>query len=171
MEDLQIPHGRVVDFKNTVIIMTSNIGARNIVSNKMIGFNGDESLGKNYESIKSNVMSELKKAFRPEFLNRVDEIIVFKQLSEEEIEKIVELMLKASVEQLREREIDVSFSKELKKHIAKVGFDPAYGARPLRRAIQNLIEDKLAEDILDGKVQEGDKIKLTYQNAKIEVTK
>ena len=163
--------GRTVDFKNTVIIMTSNIGARNIVSNKTIGFNGDDSVNKNYESIKSNVMSELKKAFRPEFLNRVDEIIVFKQLSEEEIENIVEIMLKDSVGRLKDRDIEVTVTKELKKHIAKIGFDPAYGARPLRRAIQNLVEDKLTDEILEGNVKEGDKIKLTYDKDSVTIIK
>ncbi len=163
--------GRMVDFKNTVIIMTSNIGARSIVSNKTIGFNGDESTSKNYESIKSNVMSELKKAFRPEFLNRVDEIIVFKQLSENEIEKIVDLMIKASVNRLKEKEIEVTITKDLKKHIAKIGFDPAYGARPLRRAIQNLIEDTLAEEILDGNIKGKNQIKLDYKKEKVMVVK
>ena len=164
-------NGRVVDFKNTVIIMTSNIGARNIVQNKTIGFAGDESKTKNYENIKNNVMSELKKAFRPEFLNRVDEIIVFKQLGEAEIEKIVDLMIKQSVKRLKEKEIEVEITKELKKQIAKKGFDPAYGARPLRRAIQSMIEDTLAEQILEGNLQEGEKAKLTYKNGKVLVVK
>ena len=163
--------GRVVDFKNTVIIMTSNVGARSIVEQKSIGFNSEESKAKNYEQIKSNVMSELKKEFRPEFLNRIDEIIVFKQLEEKEIEQIVDLMIKSSIERLKDREITVEVTDELKKHIAKKGFDQAYGARPLRRAIQNLIEDKLAEEILDGNIKDGDKVTLTYEEDKVKVVK
>ena len=158
-----------MDFKNTVIIMTSNVGARSIVEQKTIGFNGEENKAKNYEQIKGNVMSELKKEFRPEFLNRIDEIIVFKQLDEEEIEKIVDLMIKSSIERLKDRDITVEIEESLKKHIAKKGFDPAYGARPLRRAIQNLIEDTLAEEILDGKVKDGDKIRLTYEDGTVGV--
>ena len=163
--------GRVVDFKNTVIIMTSNVGARSIVEQKSIGFNNEDNKAKNYEQIKSNVMSELKKEFRPEFLNRIDEIIVFKQLEETEIEEIVDLMIKSSIQRLEDREIIVEVTEELKKHIAKKGFDPAYGARPLRRAIQNLIEDKLAEEILDGNIKDGDKVKLTYEEDKVKVVK
>ena len=164
--------GRVVDFKNTVIIMTSNIGARNISDQKAIGFNGGEEnkTTKKYEEIKSSVMSELKKEFKPEFLNRVDEIIVFKQLTEEEIEKIADLMLETSVSRLNERNIKVKITKEMKKHIAKVGFDPVYGARPLKRAIQNLVEDKLAEEILDGNVKDGDTAKVDYKDDKVVVT-
>ena len=161
--------GRTVDFKNTVIIMTSNIGARSIVENKTIGFNGEESKKKNYDQIKENVMSELKKEFRPEFLNRIDEIIVFKPLDEKEIEKIVDLMLTASTKRLEDRDIEVSVTDELKKYIAKKGFDVTYGARPLRRAIQNLVEDKLAEEILDGKIKDGDKVKLTYQDGEVKI--
>ena len=163
--------GRTVDFKNTVIIMTSNIGARSIVENKKIGFNDvKETKNKNYEEIKDSVMSELKKEFRPEFLNRVDEIIVFKQLDEKEIGEIVELMLKASISRLKERDISVKVSEAMKKHISKKGFDPVYGARPLKRVIQSEIEDKLAEEILDGKIKDGDSVKIDYEDDKVVVT-
>ena len=162
--------GRVVDFKNTVIIMTSNIGARNISNQKSIGFNGEEGKGtKKYEEIKSNVMSELKKEFKPEFLNRVDEIIVFKQLTEEEISKIADLLLKTTVSRLTERNIKIKISSDMKKHIAKAGFDPVYGARPLKRAIQNLVEDKIAEEILMGNVKDGDVAKIDYKNEDVVV--
>ena len=150
--------GRTVDFKNTIIIMTSNIGARNIADNKKIGFYDSNDKQANYEDIKKNVMDELKKAFRPEFLNRLDEIIVFKQLGEKEIEKIVDLMLKDSVGRLSKRDIKVKVADSMKKYIAKKGFDPMYGARPLKRVIQTDVEDKLAEAILSGKVKEGDSI-------------
>ena len=161
--------GRMVDFKNTVIIMTSNVGARNITEQKTIGFNNTENKEKNYEQIKGDVMNELKKAFRPEFLNRIDEIIVFKPLDEMEIEKIVEIMIKSSTGRLAEREISIEVTENMKKHIAKKGFDPAYGARPLRRAIQSLIEDTLAEEILDGKVKNGDSVVIDFVDEKVVV--
>lgn len=159
--------GRMVDFKNTVIIMTSNVGARNITEQKTIGFNNAENKEKNYEQIKGDVMNELKKAFRPEFLNRIDEIIVFKPLDEMEIEKIVEIMIKSSTGRLAEREISIEVTENMKKHIVKKGFDPAYGARPLRRAIQSLIEDTLAEEILDGKVKNGDSVVMDFVDEKV----
>ena len=152
--------GRTVDFKNTVIIMTSNVGARNITEHKTIGFNGADDKKKNDDKIKSEVMSELKKEFRPEFLNRVDEIIVFKQLTEEEISQIVDIMIQNSLSRLSERNMKVTVEDNLKKNIAKKGYDPLYGARPLRRAIQNLVEDKLAEAILEGTVKEGARVKM-----------
>ena len=161
--------GRMVDFKNTVIIMTSNVGARNITEQKTIGFNNADNKEKNYEQIKGDVMNELKKAFRPEFLNRIDEIIVFKPLDEMEIEKIVEIMIKSSTGRLVEREIVIEVTENMKKHIAKKGFDPAYGARPLRRAIQSLIEDTLAEEILDGKVKNGDSVVIDFVDEKVVV--
>ncbi len=150
--------GRTVDFKNTVIIMTSNVGARNITERKSIGFNESDSKEKNYEQIKNEVMGELKKTFRPEFLNRVDETIVFKQLDQSEIEKIVEIMIKTSMKRLEDRGIKVSVTEKMKKNISKKGFDPMYGARPLRRAIQSMLEDKLAEGILDGKIKDNQNV-------------
>jgi ATP-dependent Clp protease ATP-binding subunit ClpC len=151
--------------------MTSNVGARSIVEQKSIGFSNNENKTKNYEQIKSNVMSELKKEFRPEFLNRIDEIIVFKQLEENEIEEIVDLMIKSSIQRLESRDIFVDVTEELKKHIAKKGFDPAYGARPLRRAIQTLIEDKLAEEILEGDFDKTKPIKISAKDEQIMVNK
>ena len=115
-------------------------------------------------------MTELKREFKPEFLNRIDEIIVFKQLTEEEIGKIADLMIEASTKRLSDRNITIKVTKEMKKHIAKVGFDPTYGARPLKRAIQTLIEDKIAEEILDGKVKDGDTAKIDYKDDKVVVT-
>ncbi|MBQ9267072.1 MAG: ATP-dependent Clp protease ATP-binding subunit [Clostridia bacterium] len=153
--------GRTVDFKNTIIIMTSNIGARNIADNKKIGFGDGDSKATNYGDIKKNVMDELKKAFRPEFLNRLDEIIVFKQLGEKEIEEIVDLMLKDSISRLKERDIKVKIAESMKKFISKKGFDPLYGARPLKRVIQTEIEDKLAEAILEGKIKDGDSVTIS----------
>ena len=115
-------------------------------------------------------MSEVKKEFKPEFLNRVDEIIVFKQLTEEEISQISDLLLKTTISRLTNRNIKIKLSSEMKKHIAKAGFDPIYGARPLKRAIQNLIEDKMAEEILEGNVKDGDIAKIDYKNNTVVVS-
>lgn len=159
--------GRVVDFKNTVIIMTSNIGARQISEKKEIGFAGKENEEKNYEKLKGQVISELKKEMKPEFLNRVDEIIVFKPLSKEEISQIVELMLQASCERLKDRNIKVKVSETLREEIRKKGFDPVYGARPIKRAIQNLVEDYLAEALLEKKVKNNTTVELDYEEEKV----
>lgn len=150
--------GRTVDFRNTVIIMTSNVGARMITEPKRLGFSAGDESAKNYEDMKSNVMGELKRTFRPEFLNRVDEIIVFHPLSEEDIKQIVSLMIDVLVKRLQQSAISIEVSDEAKVLLAKKGFDPVFGARPLRRSIQNMLEDKLAEEMLEGKVKTGDKV-------------
>ena len=160
-------NGRTVNFKNTVIIMTSNVGARNIVEKHSIGFASKEDSKQNYEKTKSLVMDELKKTFRPEFLNRLDEIIVFNKLGKEAIEKITTLMLEDVKARLKNKNIIVEFTYKLVEHISKVGFDQVYGARPLKRAIQNNIEDMLAEQILDGKINTGDSITVDVENEKI----
>lgn len=159
--------GRRVDFKNTVIIMTSNIGARKITdSAKSIGF-ADTGAEADYEKIKENVMSDLKKEFRPEFLNRIDEIIVFRKLNEEEIKKITEIMLSTVKKRMLSLDIGVSFDDRLISLIAKEGFDPSYGARPLRRAIQTKIEDFIAEKMLEGKIKRGESVTLSEENGSI----
>jgi ATP-dependent Clp protease ATP-binding subunit ClpC len=151
--------GRVVDFRNTVIIMTSNVGARLITERKRMGFApGDEDKEKSYEEMKNNVMTELKKTFRPEFLNRVDEIIVFHPLEEEHIKQIVGIMINKIAERLKQNGINMEVTDNAKVLIAKKGFDPVFGARPLRRAVQNMIEDRIAEEMLDGNVKAGDNI-------------
>ncbi len=162
-------NGRVVNFKNTVIIMTSNAGARNIVENHSIGFITKEASKKDYEKTKVEVMSELKKIFRPEFLNRLDDIIVFKKLTEESIRKITRLMLNEFIKRTKARNIDVEITDEVVNYLSKVGFDDTYGARPLRRAIQTNIEDNFAEAILDGKVKEYNKIKVELLDEKINI--
>ncbi len=145
--------GRKVDFKNTIIIMTSNLGAKQIAGQvKTIGFGEDTEKAKD-EKIRSAVMGELKKAFRPEFLGRIDEVIVFSQLSGEEIESIADRMIDTLRDRLKAMDIDIEFDNQVKKLVAKAGFDPVYGARPLRRALQNKIEDKLSEEILEGKIK------------------
>ena len=149
--------GRTVDFKNSVIIMTSNVGARLIAENKKLGFETgkEDEEKKQYEETKKQVMGELKKTFRPEFINRIDEIIVFHKLTEKEIDKIIELMLEETKKRLKAEGIEIAIDKSVKELIAKKGTDTTYGARPLRRAIQSFLEDKLAEEILDGNLKPG----------------
>lgn len=159
--------GRTVSFRNTVIIMTSNAGARNIVEHHSIGFASKEDSKKDYEKTKSEVMSELKKIFRPEFLNRLDDIIVFKKLSNESIEKITKLMLDEFIKRVEKKNIKVTISDDVIKYISKVGFDDTYGARPLRRAIQTNIEDKFAEEMLDLNIKENSSVKIELKDNKI----
>ncbi len=150
--------GRKVDFKNAIIIMTSNLGARDIAKKRTLGFTVSTGEGLAYEDLKDRVTGELKKLFRPEFLNRVDEVIVFHDLSSEEIEQIVDLMMDRLREQLLSQGIGLSLTEEARAFLAKVGFDPSLGARPLRRAIQRSVEDPLSEQILAGQWKSGDVI-------------
>jgi len=160
--------GRTVDFRNTVVIMTSNVGANLIKKNTTLGFTtGDTE--KKYQDMKDKVMDELKKSFRPEFLNRIDEVIVFHSLEQEHIEQIVTLMTDELRKRLREQDIDFQLSDEAKKVLAKEGFDPAYGARPLRRAIQRQIEDRLSEELLKGTISKGDTVKIDAEDDKLVV--
>lgn len=160
--------GRVVDFKNTVIIMTSNVGARDIVEPKKLGFGAqEENAARDYEDMKKNVMEALKKTFRPEFLNRVDEIIVFHPLSRDEIKQICGLMLNETAKRMEQNNINITFTDEVKDFLAEKGYDKTFGARPLKRTIQEHIEDKLAEAILDGKVKEGDSVSISYDGEKV----
>ncbi|MDO5044481.1 MAG: AAA family ATPase, partial [Coriobacteriia bacterium] len=148
--------GRKVDFRNTIIIMTSNIGAREISKSNPFGFTpAKDGSGLSDKEIKQSVMSEVKKVFRPEFLNRLDEIIVFKSLTEEEVAQIVELMIDDLRSRLYDRGMGITLTPEALKMIAKEGTDTVYGARPLRRAIQTLIEDPLSEEVLEGKWADG----------------
>lgn len=163
--------GRHINFKNTVIIMTSNIGASMIANQSKLGFSTaqDEKKDK-YEKLKDTVMEEMKKAFKPEFLNRIDDIIVFAHLAKEEIRQIVELMLKDLFKRLKERELLVEVTDEVKDFLAKDGYSEAYGARPLRRLIQKKIEDILAEEILTNKYSAGDTIVLQMNEEKDKIT-
>ncbi len=164
--------GRTVNFKNSVIIMTSNVGARLITDSKTLGFssnsdNNELDEQKKYEETKKEVLQELKKEFRPEFINRIDEIIVFHKLTDAEIESIIDIMLKEVIKRMEDNNIEIKIDKSVKDLIAKKGVDKAYGARPLRRTIQNVLEDKLAEEILDGKIKPGDKAKVSAKDDKI----
>ena len=165
--------GRTVNFKNTVIIMTSNLGARAITDKKFLGFTNNSAEDKNendkkeYENTRKEVMEILKKELRPEFINRIDEIIVFHKLNDTEIEQIIDIMLKDVVNRLKEQKYQIELEPEVKELIAKEGIDKNFGARPLRRTIQNLVEDKLAEEILDGKLSKGKISKFTVKDGKM----
>jgi ATP-dependent Clp protease ATP-binding subunit ClpC len=163
--------GRSVDFRNTIVIMTSNIGAATISRNTPLGFSVADETGLSYEDMKSRIMGELKKVFRPELLNRIDEVIVFHKLTKDEIKQIVDLLLVRLQKQLAEQHITLQLTDEAKDLLVEQGYDPAMGARPLRRAIQRLIEDPLADELLGGAMLEhgtmivdrdGDQMKLTF---------
>jgi len=158
--------GHTVDFRNTVLIMTSNLGAEQIRSGASMGFRSTEA-GMSYEEMKARVLSELKRHFRPEFLNRLDEVIVFHPLSKEEIKKIVGLMLEEERKLLKEKNIDLEVTAEARDLIAEEGYDPDFGARPLRRAIQRLIENPLSEEILEGRFKEGDTVVVRVKDGQI----
>ena len=165
--------GRTVDFKNTLIIMTSNIGSK--VIEKGGGglgfeFSGDENAEENqYNRIKSLVNEELKQYFRPEFLNRLDEIIVFRQLNRDEVKEIAEIMLREVFNRIGEKGINLSVSNAFKERLVEEGYNPAYGARPLRRAVMRLLEDSLAEEVLSGRIKDGDSAEVDVQDGKVVV--
>jgi len=156
-------YGRIIDFKNTILIMTSNIGARQIGLHTTLGFakTGDEAV--TYDRMKETVLSELKRVFNPELLNRIDEVIVFHQLSKEDLRKIVDLMLDRLQQQLTERRLKLTVDEEAKEFLIAHGYDPTYGARPLRRAIQRYIEDPLAEEVLKGRFAEGAAVRVRVE--------
>jgi ATP-dependent Clp protease ATP-binding subunit ClpC len=159
--------GRAVDFRNTVIIMTSNVGALAVRREGIMGFRAGDMTKVTYESMKEKVSNELKQTFRPEFLNRVDEIIVFHYLSPEHIKKIVDLMLKDVAKRLKEQDVGVTFTEAAKEVLTKEGFDEVFGARPLRRAIQHKIEDLLSEELLQGTFKRGDKVVIDAKDDQI----
>ena len=162
--------GRTVNFKNTIIIMTSNVGAKLITDKNKLGFSGEnetENKKQEYEDIKKEVMGELKKQFRPELINRIDDIIVFHKLEDEDIKKIIEIMISQVIKRLEAQDINIEIDNSVKELIAKKGVDNNYGARPLRRAIQSMLEDKIAEAILDGIIKTGKKAKAVVENDEI----
>jgi len=155
--------GRRVDFRNTVIIMTSNVGAKSLLKDTSLGFrpvsaNADQESQGQYDRMKEKVLDQLKTQFRPEFLNRVDSLVVFRSLTVEEMRRIVDLLLGRVREQLRVQRIDLEVTQEAKDHLIKLGYDSDYGARPLRRTIQNMVEDPLAEALLVGRFTAGQTI-------------
>jgi ATP-dependent Clp protease ATP-binding subunit ClpC len=163
--------GRKVSFKNTIIIMTSNAGAQNIVEPKRLGFASVIDDKEDYKRMKEGVMDEVKKIFKPEFINRIDEIIVFHSLTKDNIKQIVGIMIKTIGKRSKaQMNIALDTSEDVVAHLAEVGFDPKYGARPLRRAIQTNIEDKLAEAILAGTIKEGDTVHVQYLDNEMVLT-
>ena len=176
MEDgrLTDSQGRVVNFKNTIVIMTSNVGAQSIQGGPGMGFRDTQSeteTEKAYESMKNRIMEEMKRTFRPEFLNRVDDVIVFHQLTRDEILQIVDLMVDRVRQQVSSQGMDLIITNDVKEMLATEGFDPQFGARPLRRAVQRMIEDPLAEEILLGRFTAGDTIRAEVEDGRIFFTK
>ena len=164
--------GRKVSFKNTILIMTSNAGASRIMEPKKLGFNSEENERQDYEKMKANVMEDVKRIFRPEFINRIDDIIVFHSLGKNEVGKIVNIMLNQFKHRVKEQmDIDIRFADSAKKYITQEGYDKKYGARPLRRMIQNKIEDTLSDEILNGNVTNGDSITISVRNKEVIILK
>ncbi len=162
--------GRRVDFKNTIIVMTSNVGAHGITERKKVGFSADGGSIMDISEIRSSVMSDLKRAFRPEFLNRVDEIIVFHQLSREDIRKVAGGMVAVVAARILSLGVTLNVDDSALDYLAEKGFDPVYGARPLRRVIQSAIEDAVAERLLDGRVKPGDTVTVSAQDGQLTLT-
>ncbi|MCD8122153.1 MAG: ATP-dependent Clp protease ATP-binding subunit [Clostridiales bacterium] len=161
--------GRKINFKNTILIMTSNAGAENIISPKRLGFAASDDAGERYQFMKNRVMEEVKRIFKPEFLNRIDETIVFHPLTLEEMKKIVEIMLSSIGKRtVRQMNLKLDVDESAKAFLVEKGYDEKYGARPLRRAIQNHLEDKLAEAVLDGRVCAGDEVKVTKDGDRLQ---
>ncbi len=163
--------GRTVDFRNTVVIMTSNVGAESIKQSKQVGFNRAIDEAENYNQMKNRVMEQLKHTFRPEFINRVDEMIVFQNLSDEDLVKIIDLLLKDLEQRVKDNGYEMEIRDGARKLIMKEGYDPSYGARPLKRALQKLVEDTISEEILRKNVLPGDKILVDAVDDKMIVTK
>ncbi|HEY9582545.1 MAG TPA: AAA family ATPase, partial [Savagea sp.] len=156
--------GRTVDFRNTVVIMTSNVGATALKDNRYVGFNLQDSAEDDHKKMKESMLDALKRAFRPEFLNRVDEMIVFHSLNKEQLREIVSLMSDELAKRLAEQNISLVITDDAKDKVAEIGYDPDYGARPLRRAIQKHIEDLLSEELLKGTIQEGGEVTIDVKD-------
>lgn len=163
--------GRTVDFRNTVVIMTSNVGAESIKQNKQVGFNRAIDEAQNYDQMKNRVIEQLKHTFRPEFINRVDEMIVFQNLSDEELAQIVDLLLQDLAQRVKDNGYDMEIRDKARQLIMKEGYDPSYGARPLKRAMQKLVEDSISEEILRRNVVPGDKLLIDAVDEKIVIAK
>jgi ATP-dependent Clp protease ATP-binding subunit ClpC len=165
--------GRRVDFRNSIIVMTSNVGAEMIRKGTVLGFtpgtNQAKTREQTYEKMKENLLNEMKKTFRPEFLNRVDGVVVFRSLTKEQIRQIVDLMLTSVTQQLKEKGIMLEVTEAAKNFLGEKGYDEVYGARPLRRVIQDMIEDKLSEDLLRGNFQSGDTVVVDLEGDQIVV--
>ena len=160
--------GHKIDFKNTVIIMTSNAGAENIIAPKQLGFMSQDDEKVRYQRMKTGVMDEVKRMFKPEFLNRIDDTIVFHPLTKNHMKEIVTILLNVLAKRTKNQmSIRLNAGDDVKEYLVEKGYDEKYGARPLKRTIQNLIEDKLAELVLEGKVREGDSVKITCKDGEL----
>lgn len=163
--------GRKINFKNTIIIMTSNAGAQSIIEPKALGFASVEDAKHNYDRMKDSVMEEVRRIFKPEFLNRIDETIVFHALTKEDMKKIVTLMTKTLVDRCKKQMgIELRITGTVKGYIVDTAYEPKYGARPLRRMIQNKIEDSLAEEILSGRIKQGDFVEAAMHKKEVSFT-
>jgi ATP-dependent Clp protease ATP-binding subunit ClpC len=163
-------YGRRVDFKNCVLIMTSNVGARKIKSSTVLGFGSKDDKSSTEDRIRQKLMEEVRKTFNPEFLGRVDEILVFHPLGLEEIAQIVDILMGQSMSRLKEQNLEVVLSEEAKQFLIEVGFDPAAGARPMRRTIQRHVEDPLSDAMLRGEFAPGDRILINRKSGKTELS-
>ena len=163
--------GKLVNFKNAIIIMTSNVGSQYFKEMSRLGFVSDGNQAEAKEAdLKERILESLKRTFKPEFLNRIDETVVFNTLRKKEIEKIVDLQVEMLKERLKERNIKINIDTAAKKYIVDNGFDPEYGARPIRRLIQKAILDKLADKIIGGQIKDGDKVKISFEKSSITVS-
>jgi ATP-dependent Clp protease ATP-binding subunit ClpC len=175
MEDGQLTDakGRRVDFRNTIIIMTSNVGAELLKRDHSLGFgitqDSEKAEKSSYDKMKDKVLGELKNTFRPEFLNRIDGVMVFHSLTQEQIRAIVDLMLKRVRQQLTEQRIKLEVTDAAKDHLVSKGYDPAFGARPLRRVIQNMVEDELADGLLQGRFKAEDTVTVDYVDGELKM--
>jgi ATP-dependent Clp protease ATP-binding subunit ClpC len=158
--------GRVINFRNTVILMTSNVGAETIKKNSTMGFSpiNDQN---SYEKMREKIMDEAKRQFRPEFLNRLDDIIVFRSLTKPDLVQILDLEIKKVVERLKGKNLQLILDEKAKDFLVEKGYDPTYGARPMRRSVERFLEDPLAEEILKGSLHEGEPVKVTVEDNKI----
>ena len=160
--------GHKIDFKNTVVIMTSNAGAENIIAPKLLGFASQDDEQAKYNRMKNGVMDEVKRLFKPEFLNRIDEIIVFHPLNKGHMKEIVSIMLNTVGKRTKQQmSIRLNAGEDVKEFLVEKGYDEKYGARPLKRTIQQMVEDKLAEAVLEGRVREGDSVKIVLKDGQL----
>jgi ATP-dependent Clp protease ATP-binding subunit ClpC len=160
--------GHTVDFRNSVIVMTSNVGAQDLMKTRSLGFSTSAEESFDLNKMKGSIMEALRKTFRPEFLNRVDDIIIFKPLGREELLQILDIMLKEVETRLKEQGVEIVVPDETKAFLLEQGYDPKYGARPLRRTLQRMVEDKMADMLLEGKISKGSKVEIVVVNGELE---
>jgi ATP-dependent Clp protease ATP-binding subunit ClpC len=160
--------GHTVDFRNSVIVMTSNVGAQDLMKTRSLGFSTSAEESFDLNKMKGSIMEALRKTFRPEFLNRVDDIIIFKPLGRDELLQILDIMLQEVATRLKEQGVEIMVPEETKVFLLEQGYDPKYGARPLRRTLQRMVEDKMADMLLEGKISKGSKVEIVVVNGELE---